>query len=270
MSAQLLTNDIRTAGNRAETKNTISQDADNKSSSFSILFVILLAGVCIFGTWKLLDPATLPVKHVRVQGQFQYLSESKMQSLVSDVVRGGFFNLNVKAIQEVLLTDPWVNWVTVKRVWPDGIRVHVKEQTATSHWNENSLLNAESEIFTPDNANELVGIPYLSGPVGTEKQVAERFREVQQALQPYSMQVLNIDLSDRRSWRIQIINGPLVILGRKDIDKRFDRFVQSALTSMGKEIENVQQVDMRYTNGFAVQWKNNSSYLNESGLTNNG
>ena len=69
---------------------------------------------------------------------------------------------------------------------------------------------------------------------------------------------------------MKIGNGPLVLLGRNDIDERFERFIDSALRSLGEEIQKVEQIDLRYTNGFAVQWKNSFSNLIKSGLNNNG
>ena len=39
------------------------------------------------------------------------------------------------------------------------------------------------------------------------------------------------------------------------IDDRFDRFIQAAVPTISGRAEDVDYVDMRYSNGFAIGWK---------------
>ncbi len=236
----------------------------------SLIFVLLVLVLCGLGIWRLLDPATLPIRHVRIEGNFQHLSPEKMQSMVTDVIRGGFFNLNVMSINEALLREPWVYWVVVQRVWPDGLSVHVKEQTAIGHWNNNELLNPSAQIFSPEAAASISGMPFLSGPVDTQALVLERYREIADAVSPFAIKITSLSLSGRRGWRVQLHDGPLVILGRNDVHSRIQRFSGSVLASLRDELTRIKQIDMRYTNGFAIQWLSNPSQLIESGLENHG
>ena len=246
---------------------------DDKSISratLSLLFIFLLVSLCLFAGWQLMDPATLPIKQVRIEGNFRYLSPDKMQSIVSEVIKGGFFNLNVASINNALLDEPWVHWVTVQRVWPDGLNVQVKEQAAIAHWNTNSLVNSSAQAFSPEAAAEIADLPFLTGPVGTEQLVLDRYNEIDKALSDLSIRIKSIDLSERRAWRVQLHKGPLVILGRSDIENRITRFTNSVLSGLGNEINKVEKIDMRYTNGFSIKWNVDPSQLIESGLNNNG
>jgi cell division protein FtsQ len=248
-------------------------DDDDKSmsrSKKSLLFMFLLTSLCIFAGWRLVDPATLPIKQVRIEGNFRYLSPEKMQSIVSEVIKGGFFNLNVASINNALLDEPWVHWVTVQRVWPDGLNVQVKEQAAIAHWNTNSLVNSSAQVFSPEAAAQITELPFLTGPVGTEDLVLNRYNEIHKALTENSTRIKSIHLSERRAWRVKLHDGPLVILGRSDIENRITRFTNSVLSGLGNEINKVEQIDMRYTNGFSVKWNADSSQLIESRLNNNG
>lgn len=270
MSAQLMSEEIGNVKKSVVADRKSDNHAAQMQAFPSLIFIlalVLAAGVAIS---KMLDPTTLPVKHVRVEGNFQYLSEKKMQTLVSDVVRGGFFDLNVKAIKESLQNDPWVNWVAVQRVWPDSIRVHVKENIASTHWNEAALLNAEGQVFEPENAGSLSGIPYLSGPTGTENVVLEEYQKISETLSRFGLKVVSMTLNERRAWEFQLEDGPLVVLGRHDMDERFERFTKFTLHSLGSEINEIQRIDMRYTNGFAIQWRSNHSSLHDSGQIDNG
>lgn len=270
MNAQVMMGSMTKDKHVSPGKDTDAPVVQVSTAPGSLFFVLLLVVLCALSGWRLLDPATLPIKHVRIEGNFQYLSPEKMQTLVTDVIRGGFFNLNVSTIKEALLAEPWVYWVVVQRVWPDGLRVNVIEQQATAYWNETDLLNESAQIFTPEAAVSIVDLPWLSGPAETQKLVMTRYGEMQAALTPLAIRVGKVSLSERRAWRIQLQDGPLVILGRNDIESRIDRFTESVVASLSDEISKIKQIDMRYTNGFAIQWTSNIPQLIESGLENNG
>ncbi len=69
---------------------------------------------------------------------------------MTDKVRGGFFNLDVDAVRLALLGEPWVSEVTVKRIWPDALRVIVIEQIPVVRWGDSGLLNPAGEYFAPE------------------------------------------------------------------------------------------------------------------------
>ena len=46
-----------------------------------------------------------------------------------------------------------------------------------------------------------------------------------------------------------------VRLGRRQVDERFERFVAAALPLVAQRGGDIDYVDMRYTNGFAVGWR---------------
>ena len=214
---------------------------------------LMTALLGVGGAW-LLDETTLPVRHVRVEGDFKHLSTVALQERAGEVVRGGFFNVNVETIKEVLLEEPWIHSVSVKRVWPDSITVTIHEQIAVARWNDSGLLNAGGDLFTPQPSTLPDGLPRLRGPEDTHDQVLGFYQRLGEVMPP-SLTVSELSLSDRRAWRIGFTGGPQVYLGRMDIAtrvRRFARYVPAALAGYAGHIESV---DMRYTNGFAVQWK---------------
>ena len=52
---------------------------------------------------------------------------------------------------------------------------------------------------------------------------------------------------DRRSSRAQC--------GRRQFDERFEKFMSAALKLVTQRGDDIQYVDMRYTNGFAIGWR---------------
>ena len=261
MSAQVMTGAVADKTPRPRAK---AAGEPGRNTYANLVFAVTIIIVVLAGTWRLMDPATLPIRHVRIQGSFAHLSTDKMQTIVSDVLDGGFFNLNVMAIKEALLNEPWVDWVIVKRIWPDALTVQVKEQTAVAHWNESSLLNGNAIVFSPDNASTIPNLPYLLGPEDTQDQVFARYSELS-SLMVGIARIEKLVMSERRAWRIYLQDGPVIILGRNDVEERIQRLTESVLPSLKGEIENLKHIDLRYTNGFAIEWKSMQQNSDDSG-----
>jgi hypothetical protein len=52
-----------------------------------------------------------------------------------------------------------------------------------------------------------------------------------------------------------------VITSRQRYDERFERFTAAALRLVAQRAADIDYVDMRYTNGFAVGWRSGSTRL---------
>ena len=220
----------------------------------AIVLTMLITSLAGFGIYRLQDPQTLPIRHVRVKGQFQHLSTGALQERADKVVRGGFFNVNVETIQSVLLEEPWIREVSVKRVWPDRITVTIREQTAVARWNGSALLNEDARVFTPEKETFPADIPSFKGPEGAHTQMLEFYRRLRTAL-PEEFRIAEVTLSERRAWHVGFLDGPHVYLGRTDIANRLNRFVEYVPGNLENMFNNIRSVDMRYTNGFAVRWE---------------
>jgi len=170
-------------------------------------------------------------------------------------VQGGFFTVDVDAIRRALLADPWVEQVSVRRQWPDGLTVYVREHIAVARWGEKGLLNVEGEFFSPDKNTFPQHLTELNGPEGTRPQLLDRLRVLRVALSHAGRDVVKLSLSDRRAWSFELDDGLTVIVGRKDFGDRVRRFARVFPTALSSRIADIDRVDLRYTNGFAVRWK---------------
>lgn len=222
---------------------------------FGSLVVLVFISLLVWGGMTLSDPDTLPIKQVRIEGDFTRLSPVDLQLLVTDKVRGGFFNLDVDAVRLALLDEPWVSEVTVKRIWPDALRVIVIEQVPVVRWGDSGLLNHAGEYFAPEITTIPVVLPLLSGPVGSEVNLLNRFNMMQERIQAIGFNIASITLNERRAWSFQLKNGIKVVLGRRDFEDRFNRVLTLIPTTISGRIEQTESIDMRYTNGFSILWK---------------
>ncbi len=254
----ILTMDGKIEGNFAK------QDrSDHSNNLVGSLLAVLVITVIVTGFVWMMKPATLPIRQVHIEGEFLRLDTLRMQELVTDKVRGGFFNIDVTAIRNTLLALPWVNDVSVHRVWPDGLRVIVNEQIAVVRWNETGLLNEQGYYFSPEKDTFPQNLPLLEGPDDSQELLLEKFNLLKQT---YGLSVASLQLNERRAWKFQLENGLSVVLGRKDFESRIERFVNVVINNLGEKSSQAREIDMRYTNGFAVRWQQRATEHIESGV----
>lgn len=254
----ILTMDGKTEGDFAK------QDrSDHSNNLVGGLMAVLVVTVIVTGFLWMMKPATLPIRQVHIEGKFLRLDTFRLQELVTDKVRGGFFNINVTAIRNALVALPWVNDVSVHRIWPDGLRVIVNEQIAVVRWNETGLLNKQGHYFSPEKESFPQGLPLLEGPEESQELLLERFNLLKQT---YGLSVARLQLNERRAWKFELENGLSVVLGRKDFESRVERFVSVVMNNLGEKSSQAREIDMRYTNGFAVRWKQRVTEHIKSGV----
>ncbi len=224
-----------------------------------LLFVGVLAFLMFayggFLTQQLLDPLAYPVSRIAVEGEFQHLTAEHVERVVSGAIVGGFFSVDVADVRRRILDEPWVFDASVRRVWPDTIRVSIEEQHPVARWGEYALLNRYADIFVPDADALPAGLVQLDGPIGTEAEILRRYVAISRQLSVNGLQVAGISLSDRRAWTVSLAHGATLVVGRDAVDARLDRFNRAFEAVLRAHWEHVASVDLRYTNGFAIKEK---------------
>lgn len=223
-------------------------------SAGSIAAVCAVAGVV---TWTL----DQPIESVSVAGRFQRVAPVDVERVVKQRVRGaGLLSVNLDAVRQAIHTLPWVDAVSVQRAWPRGLHVLVIEQVAAARWGETGLLNTRGELFSKDEHHIPPELAELSGPVGKESVVAQRYLAAQGRLIQAGLRLTAMRLDARGAWEFDLANGVTVRLGRRQIDERFDKFINAALKLVTQRGDDISYVDMRYTNGFAIGWRGGATH----------
>lgn len=214
----------------------------------------LVLGATVVSVRWLLDPQTLPIKRVQIAGQFQHLSTAQLQDAIANTMTGGFFTVNVGAVMQAAHSLSWVDTVSVRRVWPDTLRLDVVEQIPLARWGEHDLVNRRGERFTPPVGTLPTDLPSLQGPAGLEAALTRNYYDMGKALAPAGLKITRLIQDERRSWRVALDNGIELRLGRDDAYPRLLRFVRLYPKVLAPRASQIASIDLRYTNGFAVAW----------------
>lgn len=217
--------------------------------------LVSLAGVSAAAGVVLLS-LDQPIDKVQVSGRFARVPAADVERAVKQQVRNvGLVSVDLNSVRHAIEQIPWVDSVTVQRAWPHGLAVVVIEQVAAARWRESGLLNTRGELFIADSRHVPLELAQLSGPDGTQTEVAKRYLSWQARVAEAGMRITALRYDERGAWEFDLSNGVTVRLGRRQSDDHFERFMSTAIKVVSQRANDIEYVDMRYTNGFAIGWR---------------
>ena len=211
---------------------------------------------------------SLPIKYVRIEGVFQYLSKNEIRTVLEPLVVTGFLDADVQSIHTAVSTLPWVDTVTVKRIWPDAIDIKVREKKPYARWGKSSLITERGVIFTPNNSEQFQNLTVVTGPELQQIKVLEIMKGIKTALADESMKLAEFTVNDRWAWKIKLATGLEILLGRNDQLKKLQRFLKTLAVLKQEQVEQMAIVDLRYPNGYAVSWKPGAAEIDWNAIAN--
>jgi cell division protein FtsQ len=200
-----------------------------------------------------------PISVISMDGSFQRVSPGQIEKAVAPFTKAGFMSADLDRIQLAVEAVPWVDHARVQRRWPNSLHVTVTEETAAARWGQSGLLNTRGQLFVREAAHVPAELPRLSGPPGTESQVAQRYLSAQGRMLEAGMRIAALRLDERGAWEMDLDSGVTVRLGRRAVDERLDRFIRTTSQVISHRLNDITYVDMRYSNGFAIGWRNSQA-----------
>lgn len=216
-----------------------------------MLAVSVLAVGLIASVWLLMDR---PVTAVQIEGPFERVTAVQIEGVVKDGLSEGLLSTDLADLRARLRALPWVDQVRVKRMWPGTIDVQITEQVAAARWGEAGLLNTRGELFLENARHVPAELPHLSGPAGSEWDIAQRYLALRGPLLAAGFQLQSVTMDARGAWRLNMTGDIEVRLGRAQIDRRVSRFLNVVTPLISGRADAVDYVDMRYANGFSIGW----------------
>lgn len=221
---------------------------------------LLLAGA--LGWWALRHPV-FAIGGIVVEGDVTHNSVATLRANVAPRLRGNFFTVDLQKAREAFEAVPWVRRATVKRQFPNKLRVVLEEHEAEAFWgvdSESHLVNSQGEVFEANTGDvEADEMPRLVGPEGSAAQVLAMYRGLKPMLEALDLGVEEVVLTGRGGWSVTLDSGATVELGRgttEEVLARSQRFA-STLTQVtakyGRRPEALVTADLRHTDGYAVK-----------------
>lgn len=226
--------------------------------------IFILAAVLVVVMSTLLFPKKeiLPIEKIRISGDFTHLDTGRLEEQLKLYLGRGFFSVDIQEIQQVLDQQPWIKSVSVRRLWPDQLKVSIVERQAVARWDDTHLLSKNAKVFKAK-SDAFQQLPLIHGYMGQSDELLTRFNDLQYRFNKYDLKISELREDNKGALNLILENNLAISLGSVRNDHKIDSFLAVYKQQIKPRMEHIRHIDFRYSNGFAIAWK--KDYLKNVG-----
>lgn len=245
--------------------NTLEMPGDIKFINWLsyVLLCFFLLLVALNGFQYLSKNVIKNLDSITIKGNINHSNSSSIRSNIISNVAGNFYNIDLDKTKQIFESISWINQAVVRRVYPNQIEVRLTEFKPKAIWGvreDMKLVDDSGAIFEANaEEDEYDLMPQLIGPEGQGKLMLDMYKVVAMALEPLKIKLKILELNTRGSWIATLEGGAHIELGRgsaTDVADRVNKFSTGAeqmLTKLNKKIIDIQYVDLRHAEGYAMR-----------------
>jgi cell division protein FtsQ len=232
------------------------QQKENFKLNINRRYVAIAVVVCALAMVIAVLPREqwLPIEKIRITGEFRQLDTDKLQQQLKPYLGAGFFSVDIEQIQEQVSQQPWIEEVSVRRLWPSKIVVSVIEKQAFARWDDSHLLSTRAEIFAAD-SKAFSDLPMVHGYAGQTAELLQQFLELKQQFGEYGIQLSALTEDSKGSLSLLLDDHLKVNFGTEETRQKIDKMLMVYQMQIKPKTELIKYIDFRYSNGFAIAWK---------------
>jgi len=229
---------------------------------------LLVLSAPLISLWLGGERSRFPVRELKITSHFRNLTESQIAALILPELKAGIVMLDLKALRASMLKNAWIEKVEIRRQWPETLALVVHERTAVARWGDTGLLTERGEVFEVAGVAQMSGLAKLSGPKVKRLEILAFYQSADPALRELGIHITRARFSSRGGLSVKLSSGAEVIVGREDINARWQRLVEALPTLIGPENlrtgKQLKSVDLRYTNGMAITFNDPETFPTET------
>jgi cell division protein FtsQ len=219
-----------------------------------VFFIAMLGVGAYFAAEPVKQMLARPVGQVTVEGEFLYVGKERTMELINAELHGDFLELNLMRLKTALEADPWVEQASLRRSWPDSLLVKISEQKPIARWGEQGFMNQRGEIIRVESTAELMELPRLDGEETDARRIMQQYQDLAQLLRSRGLEIQALSSDRKKSWRVTLKGNVEIAIGRDQVMEKMRRFITVYDQHLQALWTDVKAIDVRYTNGVAVQW----------------
>ena len=219
---------------------------------FVFLLPLMLIGIITF------DNFNQSIDRVIINGEFNYLSERDVIDLIDENVQTGFLTLDLPELNRKIVEQDWIRSSSIRRSWPATLIVNIEEEIPVARWGEQQLLNNVGDYIDVINKDSVSHLPVIFSQAGDTKEIIKIYQLISELLGPIGVRIDEVESDNAGSWTLTVLSDIKIILGRDQLVEKLQRLQSVWLAELSSQEKNINVIDLRYPNGLAVKWKQNT------------
>ncbi len=133
---------------RNSDEETPSSRRNNGTRLAGILFLLTVLCTVFVSGWVVLgwmeDAQRLPLSKLVLTGERHYTRNDDIrQAILALGAPGTFMTQDVNIIQSQIERLPWIKQASVRKQWPDELKIHLVEYVPIARWNDQHMVDAK-------------------------------------------------------------------------------------------------------------------------------
>ena len=211
-----------------------------------ILYIILIV-ISIFTVYKL-DLLNYPIDEVDINTNDINYNQQRIDNLISTIYGKDLISLDISNIQKYIVEDIWIKDAEISKSFPSTIKIKIIQHQPYAIYNSKLMMRDGSIIKSDNISYEL--------PV-----VEDNANNVSNSRRILTISTENLNKIDLKIKRIEIFNSLvrihtskyILISDRINLELNLNRLALSLNDLIEAFDQEINSIDMRYSNGFAIK-----------------
>ena len=101
-------------------------------------------------------------------------------------------------------------------------------------------------------------LPVIFSQAGDTKEIIKIYQLISGLLGPVGLRIDKVESDNAGSWTLTVLSDIKIILGRDELVEKLQRLQSVWMAELSSQEKNINAIDLRYPNGLAVKWKQNT------------
>ncbi|MEC8077864.1 MAG: FtsQ-type POTRA domain-containing protein [Pseudomonadota bacterium] len=210
-------------------------------------FYIILIVISIFSVYKL-DMLNYPIDEVDINTNDVNYNQQRIDNLISTIYGKDLISLDISNIQKYIVEDIWIKDAEISKSFPSTIKIKIIQHQPFAIYNSKLMMRDGSIIKSDNISYEL--------PV-----VEDNANNVSNSRRILTISTENLNKIDLKIKRIEIFNSLVrihtskytLISDRLNLELNLNRLALSLNDLVEAFDQEINSIDMRYSNGFAIK-----------------
>ncbi|WP_367680759.1 cell division protein FtsQ/DivIB [Candidatus Fukatsuia anoeciicola] len=235
-----------------------TQQNYKKDQLAGLIFLLIILVTLLWMIWIIIscikDKRHLPSSKLVVTGERYFTTNDDIrQVFLSLGASTSFIKQDINIFQQHIEYFPWIKQGSVRKQWPNKLRIHLVEYVPVARWNDLYLLSSEGKPFiVPLERIRNQKLVLLYGSEGSEYDVLNGYQTINKILAANKFKIKKVTMSARHSWQLTLDNDVRLELGRDDLIGRLKRFIELYQLLKKEPDKQFNYIDLRYDSGAAV------------------